>query len=108
LFNLSNLQDKLKREHSLYKEEFHKILEYFNRKFQIFLKAPNKRTRGMKEMFNFFAQVGHIYPNEIAFIPLTLMNLIENNYSFIQSELRIAIVENLSLLRKKDLLTALE
>ncbi len=108
MFNLSNLQDKLKREHSLYKEEFHKILEYFNRKFQIFLKAPNKRTRGMKEMFNFFAQVGHIYPNEIAFIPLTLMNLIENNYSFIQSELRIAIVENLSLLRKKDLLTALE
>jgi protein SDA1 len=108
LFNLANLQDKIKRQQSIYKEEFQKILEYFNRKFQYFMKAPNKKIRGMKEMFNFFAQVGHIYPKEIAFIPMTLMNLIENNYSFIHSELRIAIVESLSLLRKKDLLTTLE
>jgi protein SDA1 len=72
------------------------------------LKAPNKKIRGVKEMLNFFAQVGHIYPKEIAFIPMAIMSLIENNYSFIHSELRLAIVESLSLLRKKDLLTALE
>jgi hypothetical protein len=92
----------------VYKEEFFKILDYFKRKFDVFLKAPNKKVKGMKEMFNFFAQVGHIYPNEVAFIPLTLMNMIENNFSLIHSELRLGIVESLSLLRKKDLMTALE
>jgi hypothetical protein len=34
--------------------------------------------------------------------------LIENNYTVINPEIRMAIVESLSLLRKKDLLESLE
>jgi protein SDA1 len=83
-------------------------LAYFKVKFDLFLKSPNKRIKGMKEMFMFFAQVGHIYPSEMAFIPMALINLIENNYTVINPEIRMAIVESLSLLRKKDLLDTLE
>ena len=62
----------------------------------------------MKEMFMFFAQVGHIYPSDMAFIPVSLINLIENNYTVINPEIRSGIVDCLSLLRKKDLLDTLE
>jgi hypothetical protein len=62
----------------------------------------------MPEMFMFFAQVGHVYPKEISFIPLALIQTIENNYTVINPEVRLAIVESLCLLRKKDLLDSLE
>ncbi len=101
-------QDKIKREKEIYKEEFSKILAIFKIKFDFFLKTPNKRMKGMSEMFMFFAQVGHIYPKEIAFIPLALIQIIENNYTVINPEIRLSIVECLSLLRKKDLLDSLE
>jgi hypothetical protein len=102
------IQDKIKRDNVVYREEFVKILAYFKIKFDTFLMAPNKRIKGMKEMFMFFAQVGHIFPKEMAFIPLALIGLIENNYTVINPEIRMGIVECLSLLRKKDLLDTLE
>jgi hypothetical protein len=108
LLKLPVTQDKIKRENNVYSEEFKKVLAYFKVKFEAFLTAPNKRVKGMKEFFLFFAQVGHIYPKEMAFIPLALINLIENNYTVINPEIRMGIVESLSLLRKKDLLESLE
>lgn len=106
--HLPTTQDKIKRENSLYTEEFNKILHYFKIKFDQFLETPVKRVKGMKELFLFFAQVGHIFPKEVSFIPVKLINLIENNYSIVNHEIRLAIVEALSLLRKKDLLESIE
>jgi len=83
------------------KKNLQKILAYFKIKFNIFLQQPSKRVKGMKDLFMFFAQVGHIYPAQIAFIPMALINLIENNYSVINQEIRLGIVEALSLMRKK-------
>jgi protein SDA1 len=105
---LSVTQDKIKRENKLYNEEFEKILATFNIKFNEFLEAPNKKMHGMKELFLFFSQVAQIYPKEVAFIPLKLIELIENNYSIIYPEIRLAIVDSLKILRKKDLLEAIE
>lgn len=102
------MQDKIKREKDTYKEEFTKILAYFKLKFEKFLSTPSKKQKGMKELFLFFAQVAHIYKAEVAFLPLILINLIENNFTIIHQEIRLAIVESLSLLRKKDLLEAVE
>lgn len=102
------MQDKIKREKEVYKEEFSKILAFFKIKFEHFLKTPNKRIKGMPELFRFFAQVGHIYPKEVAFIPLALIQIIENNYTVIHPDIRLAIVESLCILRKKDLLEVLE
>ncbi len=102
------LQDKIKRESSVYREEFLKILAFFKKKFDFFQTNPSKRVKGMKEMFMFFSQVGHVSPSEVAFIPLALISLIENNYTVINPEIRLSIVESLSLLRKKDLLDSLE
>lgn len=108
LLHLPSLQDKIKRESTIYKEEFSKILKVFTHKFNQFLENPHQNIKGMKEMFIFFAQVGHIFPAEVASIPLRLITLIENNYSIINHEIRLGIVESLSLLRKKDLIDALE
>ena len=76
--------------------------------FDEFLQCPNKQIKGIRELILFFAHVGHIFPKQISFIPFKLISLIENNYSNISPDIRFAIVESLSLLRKKDLLEAVE
>lgn len=108
LEKLSVTQDKIKRDASLYAEEFNKILTVFQVIFDDFLQCPNKQVKGIKELILFFAHVGHVFPKQISFIPFKLISLIENNYSNICPEIRFAIVESLSLLRKKDLLEAVE
>lgn len=108
MLTLPVIQDKIKRDNTLYGEEFKKILDCFKVKFNLFLESPNKKINGIKELFIFFAQVGHIFPKEVAFIPFKLNTLIENNYTIIHPDVRLAIVESLSLLRKKDLLDCLE
>lgn len=105
---MSTTQDKIKRDPTLYNEEFNKILEVFQVIFDDFLQCPNKQVKGIKELVLFFAHVGYIYPKRISFIPFKLISLIENNYSNISPEIRFAIVESLSLLRKKNLLEAVE
>ena len=74
----------------------------------MFIENPSKKINGMKEFFSFFAHVGFIYPKEISFIPSKLLNLIENNFNVINHEIRLGIVESLSILRKKNLLNVLE
>jgi len=108
LEKLSVIQDKIKRDPGLYNEEFNKILECFKVLFADFLETPNKKIKGIKELILFFAQVSHIYPKSVSFIPFKLINLIENNYAIISPDIRFGIVEALSLLRKKDLLEAVE
>ncbi len=105
---LNVTQDKIKRNPSLYTEEFNKHLNIFKVLFSDFIENPNKKIKGMKELILFFCHISHIYTKELAFIPFKLTSLIENNYSIINPEIRIAIVEGLSLLRKKDLLDPTE
>lgn len=105
---LAETQDKLKRDNQLYSEEFKRILEYFKIMFSKFLETPTKKVKGIKELFLFFSQVAHIFPSDVAFLPVKLINLIENNYAIINHEIRLAIVDSLSILRKKDLLESIE
>jgi protein SDA1 len=106
--NLSTTQDKIKREKELYTEEFEKILKYFKIMFDKFLEAPVKKLKGMKDLFLFIAQISHIFSKEVSFIPVKLIHLIENNYSIIHHEIRLAIVDSLTIMRKKDLLECIE
>jgi protein SDA1 len=92
----------------LYAEEFKKIMDYFKIMFSRFMETPTKKVKGIKELFLFLAQVAHVFPSEIAFLPAKLINLIENNYAIIHHEIRLAIVDSLSILRKKDLLESIE
>lgn len=106
--DLSIVQDKIKRQNNLYNEDFKVIMNFFKVKFNLFIENPSRKINGMKDFFSFFAHVGFIYPKEISFIPSKLISLIENNFTVINPEIRLGIVESLSILRKKNLLNCLE
>lgn len=108
VMDLPIIQDKIKRQNDLYNDDFKVILSFFKPKFNMFIENPSKKIHGMKDFFNFFAHVGFIYPKEVSFIPSKLINLIENNFTVINPEIRLGIVESLSILRKKNLLNCLE
>ena len=101
-------QDKIKRDKDLYKEELTKFLSVFIPKFNLFLETPSTNHRNMKEVFIFLAHLSHIFPKQLAFIPAQLKQLLEHSHAIIHPEIRIAIIESFNLLRKRNLIDALE
>lgn len=108
LQRLPMLQDKINKDPQSYREEFEKILAFFRIQFDQILLSPNKQIKGFKELLLFFAHISNVFQSEISFIPESLIKVLEENYLIIPHEIRLGIVEALSLLRKKDLLTSME
>ena len=105
---LPEIQDRINRDSEAYKEEFHKILLLFKEQFEIILKYPNKSIKGFKELLMFFSHISNKFPEELNFIQKDLPKILSENYLIIPHEMRLAIVDSLSLLRKKELLTPME
>ena len=105
---LHEIQDKINRDSESYKEEFHKILLIFKEQFEIILKYPNKSIKGFKELLMFFSHISNKFPEELKFIRNDLPKILSENYLIIPHEMRLAIVDSLSLLRKKELLNPME
>lgn len=101
-------QDKIKRDKTLYKEEFSKFLNVFIPKFNEFLEMPSTNYKNLKEVFVFLAHLSHIYPKELAFLPAQLKQLLEHSYAIIHPEIRLAIIEAFNLIRKKNLIEPIE
>ena len=80
LENLNVTQDKIKRNETLYTEEFNKHLNIFKVLFSDFIENPNRKIKGIKELILFFCHISHVYTKELSFIPFKLITLIENNY----------------------------
>ena len=105
---LPEIQDRINRDSEAYKEEFHKILLLFKEQFEIILKYPNKSIKGFKELLMFFSHISNKFPEELNFIQKDLPKILSENYLIIPHEMRLAIVDSLSLLRKKELLSPME
>ena len=105
---LQEIQDRINRDSDAYKEEFHKILLLFKEQFEIILKYPNKSIKGFKELLMFFSHISNKFPEELKFIQKDLPKILSENYLIIPHEMRLAIVDSLSLLRKKELLSPME
>ena len=105
---LPEIQDRINRDSEAYKEEFHKILLLFKEQFEIILKYPNKSIKGFKELLMFFSHISNKFPEELKFIQKDLPKILSENYLIIPHEMRLAIVDSLSLLRKKELLSPME
>lgn len=102
------IQDKLNRDKHSYKEDFDKILIIFRSLFNTVLFTPNKNIRGFKEILLFFAHISNLFPNELNFIPQSLIKLLQENYLTIPHEMRLAMTDAISLLRKKEIISPLE
>ena len=105
---LPTYQDRIKREKETYKEEFLKILKNFEEQFNIFLFNPNRKIKGFKELLMFFAHLSSLFPKETEFIPKGLCKIISENYLTIPHEIRLTIVDSLSIMCKSGILSPLE
>ena len=101
-------QDRVKRDKDTYKEEFLKILKKFEEQFNIFLFDPSRKIKGFKELLMFFAHLSSLFPKETDFIPKGLCKIISENYLTIPHEIRLTIVDSLSIMCKAGILSPLE
>ena len=105
---LPQYQDRVKRDKESYKEEFLKILKKFEEQFTIFLFDPSRKIKGFKELLLFFSHLSHLFKKETEFIPKGLCKIISENYLTIPHEIRLSIVESLSILCKSGIISLLE
>ena len=101
-------QDRIKRDKETYKDEFLKILKRFEEQFNIFLFDPSRKIKGFKELLLFFAHLASLFKKEIEFIPKGLCKIISENYLTIPHEIRLTIVDCLSIMCKANILSPLE
>ncbi|KAF9475067.1 SDA1-domain-containing protein [Pholiota conissans] len=106
--NLPQLQNLIKRDPIAYKEEFLQQWNHYNSIRQIFKLNPDEQAQHYRELVSFIAQVATCYPRETAEFPAQLASLLSESYGVLAPDTRRTLVQNLVLLRNKDVITSIE
>ncbi|KAG2020588.1 Sdad1 protein [Coprinopsis cinerea AmutBmut pab1-1] len=106
--NLPQLQNLIKRDPESYKEEFLQQWNHFNSIREIFGTHPEEQAEHFRELVSFISQVATCYPKETAEFPKQLANLLLDNYVVLQVDTRKTLVQNLVMLRNKNVITSIE
>ncbi|PBK77811.1 actin cytoskeleton organization and cell cycle progression protein [Armillaria solidipes] len=106
--NLPQLQNLIKRDPTAYKEEFLQQWNHYNSIRQIFQANPSEHAQQFRELVTFIAQVAPCYPKETAEFPSHLSTLLLENYATLSPDTRKALVQNLVMLRNKNVITSIE
>ncbi|PBK96528.1 protein required for actin cytoskeleton organization and cell cycle progression [Armillaria gallica] len=106
--NLPQLQNLIKRDPTAYKEEFLQQWNHYNSIRQIFQANPSEHAQQFRELVTFIAQVTPCYPKETAEFPSHLSTLLLENYATLSPDTRKALVQNLVMLRNKNVITSIE
>ncbi|KIJ99557.1 hypothetical protein K443DRAFT_679820 [Laccaria amethystina LaAM-08-1] len=106
--NLPQLQNLIKRDPISYKEEFLQQWNHYDSIRQIFKINPDEQAQHFKELVAFISQVATCYPKETADFPSHISSLLLENYGVLSSDTRKALVQNLVMLRNKDVITSIE
>ncbi|KAL1947505.1 hypothetical protein VTO73DRAFT_13229 [Trametes versicolor] len=105
--NLPQLQNLIKRDPTAYKEEFLQQWNHFNSIRQIFQINPDENAQHFRELVSFIAQVSQCYPKETADFPSQLSTLLLESYGTLSPDTRRALVQNLVMLRNKDVINSI-
>ncbi|KAK0197425.1 SDA1-domain-containing protein [Armillaria mellea] len=106
--NLPQLQNLIKRDPTAYKEEFLQQWNHYNSIRQIFQANPSEHAQQFRELVTFIAQVAPCYPKETAEFSSHLSALLLENYATLSPDTRKALVQNLVMLRNKNVITSIE
>ncbi|KAK0228256.1 SDA1-domain-containing protein [Armillaria fumosa] len=106
--NLPQLQNLIKRDPTAYKEEFLQQWNHYNSIRQIFQANPSEHAQQFRELVTFIAQVAPCYPKETTEFPSHLSALLLENYATLSPDTRKALVQNLVMLRNKNVITSIE
>ncbi|KZT03454.1 protein required for actin cytoskeleton organization and cell cycle progression [Laetiporus sulphureus 93-53] len=105
--NLPQLQNLIKRDPAAYKEEFLQQWNHYNSIRQIFQINPDEQAQHFRELVTFIAQVALCYPKETAEFPSHLSTMLLENYGTLSLDMRKSLVQNLVMLRNKDVVTSI-
>ncbi|KII88862.1 hypothetical protein PLICRDRAFT_40507 [Plicaturopsis crispa FD-325 SS-3] len=106
--NLPQLQNLIKRDPAAYKEEFLQQWNHYNSIRQIFKINPDEQAQHFRELVSFVSQVATCYPKETADFPTHLSSLLLENYGSLSPDTRKTLVQNLVMLRNKNVITSIE
>ncbi|PSS30922.1 hypothetical protein PHLCEN_2v2547 [Hermanssonia centrifuga] len=106
--NLPQLQNLIKRDPTAYKEEFLQQWNHYNSVRQIFHINPDEQAHHFRELVTFIAQVAQCYPKETAEFPSQISTLLLENYGTLSPDTRKTLVQNLVMLRNKDVISSIQ
>ncbi|KAI0956922.1 hypothetical protein AcW1_005479 [Taiwanofungus camphoratus] len=105
--NLPQLQNLIKRDPTAYKEEFLQQWNHYNSIRQIFQINPDEQAQHFRELVAFISQVAQCYPKETAEFPSHLSTMLLENYGTLSPDTRKSLVQNLVMLRNKNVITSI-
>lgn len=106
--NLPQLQNLIKRDPAAYREEFLQQWNHYQSTREIFLRQPENDANGFRAHLTFISQVAQCYPPETKDFPSQLSSLLLEHYAILSPDTRKALVQNLVMLRNKDVISSIE
>ncbi|XP_067041403.1 protein SDA1 homolog [Acropora muricata] len=103
--NLPQLQNLVKRDPDSYREEFFQQFRHYESNIQIFKLDPSNENKTLGELAMFISQVAHCYTVELEQFPQELIDVLQQHFSVMDSDLRMTFCRALILLRNKNLLS---
>lgn len=106
--NIVLLQNVVRRDPESYHEEFLQQFAHYESLRDIFLMNPSAAEKGTEfiELIGFMSAVCNCYPKETAQFPDELKNILLNNHRDLSPDLREKIIQCLTMLRNKDVISA--
>ena len=106
--NLPQLQNLIKRDPAAYREEFLQQWVHYNSALRLFKLNPDDQVSHFRELIGFISHTAPCYPEETADFSSHLFSLLIESYSTIPQEIRKSILQNLVMLRNKDVISSIE
>lgn len=104
---LAELQDRIKRQPDQYKKEFSVHYNIFAEKLKDFKLNPARKDQEIIDYLKFMAHVSGVYRQQIgATVSNEMLNLLQQYYSILHTEVRMTLVTCLKIMRKKDIVSA--
>ncbi|KAF8516656.1 protein required for actin cytoskeleton organization and cell cycle progression [Gautieria morchelliformis] len=106
--NLPQLQNLIKRDAPAYREEFLQQWNHYESIRKIFQINPDEQAQNFRQLVSFISQVAQCYPKETADFPSQISSLLLESYSTLSPDTRKALVQNLVMLRNKNVITSIQ
>lgn len=105
--NIILLQNVVRRDPESYHEEFLQQYAHYESLRDIFLMSPSEEQGAhFSDLIGFVSAVCNCYPKETAQFPTELQNILLNNHRDLTPDLREKIIQCLTMLRNKGVITA--
>merc|ERR1712142_391445 len=102
--NLPQLQNLIKRDKDAYAEEFNQQYRHYQALLQIFHLKPTAESKELDDIVMFLAQISHCYPDVLSSFPAELTQILQQNATTMNPQLRFTMCRALMLLRSKALI----